>query len=170
MVISDAATGDHNVKALVYVDAFVPKKGESTLRLDASKPGSALGAPPSAVFDFVPYPGAAKGDSLVYVKQSVFVHAFATGLPTSEGPVLAATQSPAVYSALTARSSTPALRMVSSWYVLGTIDNAIPPAIQLFMARRIHGHITRVHAGHLSIIADPGTVSRVIETAARATG
>ena len=54
--------------------------------------------------------------------------------------------------------------------MLGTIDRAIPPAIELFMAQRIHAHITRVHAGHLSMIADPATVAGVITAAARATG
>ena len=61
MVISDAATGDHNVKALVYVDAFAPKKGESALGLDATKPGSALGAPPATVFNFCSLPGRTEG-------------------------------------------------------------------------------------------------------------
>ena len=42
---------------------------------------------------------------------------------------------------------TPAWKTIPSWYVLGTIDKAIPPSIQLFMARRIHAHITRVRAG-----------------------
>ena len=41
-VITNAATGNRNVKALVYVDAFAPAKGESALGLDSSKPGSAL--------------------------------------------------------------------------------------------------------------------------------
>jgi pimeloyl-ACP methyl ester carboxylesterase len=43
-VITNAATGNPDVKALVYVDAFAPAKGESALGLDSSKPGSALGA------------------------------------------------------------------------------------------------------------------------------
>jgi pimeloyl-ACP methyl ester carboxylesterase len=84
--------------------------------------------------------------------------------------VLAATQAPDAYSALTAPSGAPAWKTTPSWYVLGTIDRAIPPAIQLFMARRMHAHITRVHAGHLSMIADPAAVAKVIAAAARATG
>ncbi len=40
-VITNAATGNRNVKALVYVDAFAPAKGESALGLDSTKPGSA---------------------------------------------------------------------------------------------------------------------------------
>jgi pimeloyl-ACP methyl ester carboxylesterase len=168
-VITNAATGDRNVKALVYVDAFAPAKGETALGLDSSKPGSALGAGPTKVFDFVPFPGANKGDAELYVKPSVFEQAFANGLPSKEGAILAATQSPAVYSALTAPSGTPAWRTIPSWYVLGTIDKAIPPAIQLFMAQRIHAHITRVRAGHLSMVAAPGVVAKVIEAAAKAT-
>jgi pimeloyl-ACP methyl ester carboxylesterase len=168
-VITNAATGNHNVKALVYVDAFAPAKGESALGLDSSKPGSALGAGPARVFNFVPFPGAKKGDALLYVKPAVFEQAFANGLPANEGAVLAATQGPAVYSALTAPSGTPAWKTIPSWYVLGTIDKAIPPAIQLFMAQRIHAHITRVKAGHLSMVAAPGVVAKVIIAAAKAT-
>jgi pimeloyl-ACP methyl ester carboxylesterase len=168
-VITNAAAGNRNVKALVYVDAFAPAKGESALALDSSKPGSALAAGPKKVFNFVPFPGAKKGDAELYVKPSVFERAFANGLPAKEGAVLAATQSPAVYSALTAPSGTPAWKTIPSWYVLGTIDKAIPPAIQLFMAKRIHAHITRVRAGHLSMIAAPGAVAKVITAAARAT-
>ena len=168
-VITNAARGNSNVKALVYVDAFAPAKGESALGLVSSKPGSALGADPAKVFNFVPFPGAKKGDALLYVKPAVFKRAFANGLPRKKGAVLAATQSPAVSSALTAPSGPPAWKTIPSWYVLGTIDKAIPPAIQLFMAQRIHAHITRVRAGHLPMVAAPGVVAKVITAAAKAT-
>jgi pimeloyl-ACP methyl ester carboxylesterase len=168
-VITNAARRNHNVKALVYVDAFAPAQGESALGLDSTKPGSALGAGPTKVFNFVPFPGANKGDAELYVKPSVFEQAFANGLPAKEGAVLAATQSPVVYSAVTAPSGPPAWKTIPSWYVLGTIDKAIPPTIQLFMAQRIHAHITRVRAGHLSMVAAPGVVANVITAAAKAT-
>jgi pimeloyl-ACP methyl ester carboxylesterase len=168
-VITNAATGNRNVKALVYVDAFAPAKGETVLGLDLSKPGSALGAGPAKVFDFAPFPGAKKGDAMLYVKPAVFAQAFANGLPAKEGAVLAATQSPVAYSAVTTPSGTPAWKTIPSWYVLGTIDKAIPPAIQLSMAQRIHAHITRVRAGHLSMVAAPGVVAKVITAAAKAT-
>jgi pimeloyl-ACP methyl ester carboxylesterase len=168
-VITNAATGDRNVKALVYVDAFAPAKGESVLAVDSSKAGSALAAGPTKVFNFVPFPGATKGDAELYIKPAVFEQAFANGLPAKEGAVLAATQSPVTYSAVTAPSGTPAWKSIPSWYVLGTIDKAIPPAIQLFMAHRIHAHITRVRAGHLSMVAAPGVVTKVITAAAKAT-
>jgi len=168
-VITNAAKGNPNVKALVYIDAFAPAKGESVLALDSSKPGSALGAGPTKVFTFVPFPGAKKGDAELYVKPSVFEQAFANGLPATQRAVLAATQAPVVYSAITARSGTPAWKTIPSWYVLGTIDKAIPPTIQLSMAQRIHAHVTRVRAGHLSMIAAPRVIAKVITAAAKAT-
>jgi len=168
-VITNAATGNRNVKALVYVDAFAPANGESVLALDSIKPGSALGAGPTKVFNFVPFPGAKKGDAELYVKPAVFEQAFANGLPAKQRAVLAATQAPVVSTAITARSGTPAWKTIPSWYVLGTIDRAIPPAIQLFMAQRIHAHITRVKAGHLPMVANPSVVAKVITAAAKAT-
>jgi pimeloyl-ACP methyl ester carboxylesterase len=168
-VITNAATGNRNVKALVYVDAFAPAKGESALGLDSLTPESAVGAGPTKVFNFVPFPGAKKGDAELYVKPSVFEQAFANGLPAKEGAVLAVTQAPVTYSAVTAPSGTPAWKTIPSWYVVGTLDKAIPPAIQLFMAQRIHAHITRVRAGHLAMVAAPGVIAKVITAAARAT-
>jgi pimeloyl-ACP methyl ester carboxylesterase len=72
-----------------------------------------------------------------------------------------------VYSALTAKSGTPAWKTIPSWYVAGTIDRAIPLTIQLSMARRAHSHITKVRAGHLSMISQPAAVTKVILAAAQ---
>jgi pimeloyl-ACP methyl ester carboxylesterase len=170
MVITNAAYGNLNVKALVYVDAFAPAQGESALGLDGEFPGSGLNAgPPSTIFNFVPFPGAASGDSLVYVKPSVFEQVFANGLRAAERAELAATQDPATFSALTAASGPPAWKTIPSWYVLGETDKAITPAAQLFMARRMHAHITDVPGGHLSMIEDPDAVTNVIVQAASTT-
>ena len=38
------------------------------------------------------------------------------------------------------------------------------------MSRRAKAHITKIEAGHLSLISNPGAVTRVILAAARATG
>jgi len=46
----------------------------------------------------------------------------------------------------------------------------IPPAEQLFMSQRAHAHITKIDAGHLSLISNPRAVTHVILAAARATG
>ena len=53
--------------------------------------------------------------------------------------------------------------------MIGTADHAIPPAAQQFMAHRAHATVTQINASHLSLMSHPGTVTNVIEEAARAT-
>ena len=125
--------------------------------------------PPTQVFDFVAYPGGPASDVDLYVKQSVFPGCFANGLPAAEAAALAATQRPLAASVLDEQSGTPAWAIIPSWDVIGTADNIIPPAQQLFMANRADAHITEINAPHLSMISDPGVVTSVIEHAARAT-
>lgn len=169
-VISGAAVGDPEVKALVYVDAFIPAPGESISKLLAARPGSCIGGNPAAVFNPVPYPGAPKGDADLYLLPSKFAGCFASGLPVSEAAVLAATQRPLTASAATAPSGPVAWEAVPSWAVVGTSDKVIPPAELTFMARRAHARITDVPAGHLSLISRPGAVAQVIASAAHTVG
>jgi pimeloyl-ACP methyl ester carboxylesterase len=170
-VITDAAVGDPEVKALVYVDAFIPAKGESIGSLLAlpQGAGSCIGGNPATVFDPVAFPGAPKGDADLYLQPGKFPGCFASGLSASEAALLAATQRPLAANAATDVSSTPAWKTIPSWAVVGTADKVIPPALLNFMAHRAHARITDVNAGHLSLISQPGTVASVIVEAARAT-
>jgi len=169
-VITNAADGNSEVKALVYDDAYLPAKGEDLT--DLTTAGSCFYLPSSelsTVFNFVSYPGAPSGTD-AYVKQSVFPGCFANGLPASEAAVLAATQRPLATNAFTDPSGTPAWATIPSWDIVGMNDHIVTPAEQLFMAHRAHAHITEVHAPHLSMISNPGVVASVIIQAARATG
>lgn len=165
-VITNAAVGAPDVKALVYVDAFIPDQGETLLDLDT---GSCLAGNPADLFDLVPYPGGPQGDLDAYIKQSLVPSCFATGLPAAQAALIAATQRPIAASTLSEPSGPPAWKDLPSWAVVGTGDKVIPPANQLFMAHRAGAHITEVDAGHLSLISRPHTVTNVIEDAARAT-
>jgi pimeloyl-ACP methyl ester carboxylesterase len=167
-VITNAATNNTDVKALVYVDAFVPDAGETVLPL--AGPDSALAVDPTSVFDFVPYPGAAPGDLDLYLKQNVFLNAFADGVPTREALALYATQRPLALSVGSEPSGEPAWKTIPSWYLLGTLDLIIPSSAQQFMAERAGSTIVKVNAGHLSLISNPRAVTRLIEEAADATG
>jgi pimeloyl-ACP methyl ester carboxylesterase len=166
-VITNAATGNPNVKALVYVDAFAPDENETVLPL--AGPDSALAVDPTTVFDFVPYPGAPPGDVDLYLKRSVFFRSFANGVPRATAELLYAGQRPFALSAGNEPAGVPAWKTIPSWYVLGTQDNIIPPAQQRFMATRATARITEVKAGHLSMISRPGAVTDVILTAVRRT-
>jgi pimeloyl-ACP methyl ester carboxylesterase len=165
-VITNAATGDKQVKALVYVDAFAPGQGQTIEQLLASHPGSC--AVP-ANLTVVPYPGAPAGVGEAYIKQSAFPSCMADGLPATEARVLGVTQLPIATIALTQKSGVPAWKTIPSWAVVGTADHAIPLALQLAMATRAHAHITTVDAPHLSMVSDPGAVTTVILRAVRAT-
>jgi pimeloyl-ACP methyl ester carboxylesterase len=167
-VITNAATGDADVKALVYVDAFAPAQGQTIGQLVSAHPGSCV--LPEANVTAQPYPGAPKGAVDVYIKQSVFGSCMANGLPAREASVLAATQRPLTSIALTQKSGVPAWKTIPSWAVIGTADHAIPPAELLAMAHQAHAHITMAPgAPHLSMISNPGLVTRVILKAVKAT-
>ena len=168
-VITNAAVGDPEVKALVFVDAFIPDQGETLAQLTGAQPGSCLAGNPADIFNLVPYPGAPAGDVDTYIKQSLVPSCFASGLPASQAAVIAATQRPLAASALGEPSGPPAWKTIPSWDVIGTADRVLPPAEQLFMAKRAGAHITKVNAGHLSMIADPAVIAQVIEQAAQAT-
>ncbi len=169
MVITNAATGDSQIKALVYDDAFLPAQTDSLLTL--TKAGSCFAVPDlSTVLNFVPFPGAPSMVADAYVKQSVFPGCFANGLPASEGAVLAATQRPLATSTFADQSGVPAWATIPSWDVIGLTDHIITPAEQLFMAKRAGAHITEINAPHLSMISNPGVVASVIVQAAQATG
>jgi pimeloyl-ACP methyl ester carboxylesterase len=165
-VITNAATGDPQVKALVYVDAFAPAQGQTIAELLAAYPGSCA-AP--ANLTVVPFPDAPAGVGDAYITQSVFPSCMANGLPAAEARVLAATQRPLATIALTQPTGVPAWETIPSWAVVGTADHAIPPALQLAMAENAHAHITEINAPHLSMISDPGAVFRVILQAIHAT-
>ncbi len=166
-VITNAATGNPNVKALVYIDAFAPDQGESLASLSSVPPPlgqspSCLSGDPTTVFNFVPLNG---GDFDLYVKQSLFPSCFANDLPPNEGAVLASTQRAFALSALPQTSGVPAWKTIPSFYLVGTIDRAIPPFAQLFMAHRINATIVQVRGSHLVMISHPEAVVDLINQA-----
>ena len=169
-VITNAATGNPNVKALVYIDGFAPDEGETGFQLLEREPPP--GASPSClagdVFNFVPYPGAQNGDVDLYLKPDVYPSCFANTIATKQAAVLAASQRPITFSAGAAPSGPPAWKTIPSWYLVGTLDKVIPPYVQMFMAERANAHIVQVEAPHPSMISHPKAVANLIETAARA--
>src|ERR1700754_892603 len=119
MVITNAALGDKQVKALVYVDAYIPDTKDSVLSLTSAQPGSVFAAPPATVFNEVPLP-APKGTADLYVKPSIYGKAFADkSVPASEVALLAARQRPLASTALGEGSGTPAWQSIPSWSVIG---------------------------------------------------
>ena len=165
-VITNAAAGNHNVKALVYVDAAAPNVGETTGQLSGAT--SALNANPATLFDDVPFAGAPAGQTQLYLKEKFFVRHFAPDLPRRTAEQLFATQRPAAMAAFDTPSAAAAWKTIPSWYVIGLKDQIITPQSELFMAHRAHSHILEVPGGsHVTLISHPVAVTDQILAAAR---
>ncbi|MDH6514364.1 pimeloyl-ACP methyl ester carboxylesterase [Streptomyces sp. SAI-135] len=165
-VISEAATDDPEVKALVYVAAFLPAPGESALELTNKYPGSTL----PGTLDPVTYQQADGTTATdLYIQQDKFHHQFAADVPANEAALMAAEQRPIAQAALEEKTTTAAWKTIPSWDIVTTEDLNIPPAVQRFMAQRAHAHTTEIAASHSVAVSHPHLVADVIERAARAT-
>ena len=163
-VISAAASGLDNVKALVYVAAFAPDVGESAGELTGRFPGSSLGSalsPPVAM---------ASGGNDLYIQQDKFRAQFAADVPAAQAQLMAVGQRPITDAALHETSTSAAWKTIPSWFVYGSADLNIPPAAQAFMAERAHSRKTVVIKGasHVVMVSHPAEVALLVEQAAQA--
>ncbi|MET7335073.1 alpha/beta hydrolase [Nonomuraea sp. NPDC005650] len=161
MVITNAATGNANVKALVYVAAFAPGEGDTLLGLQTKYPGSKLG---ETALDFRPY-----GEGLVdgYVKHAVFREVFAGDLPRATTELMWAGQRPSDVRALQEPSGAPAWKEIPSWYLVARDDKVLPAAAQRFMAQRAGARTAEVNASHVAMISQPAVTADLVKRAAR---
>ena len=166
-VATNAATGNTNVKALVYIDAFIPDEGETLGGLTAGS-GSCVD---DSAFNAVPFDGGVD----LYLRWEPnppypgFTECFANGVGPKTAAVLAAVQRPAALAQYGEPSGPPAWKTIASWSLIGTLDNVIPRALQEEMSSRAGARISRVRAGHLSLVTRPGDVTKVILSAIDAT-
>ncbi|MFE7721317.1 alpha/beta fold hydrolase [Nocardia rhizosphaerihabitans] len=162
-VISAAAAGNDQVKALVYVAAFLPAPGETALELTAKFPGSTL----PGTLDPVAFtrPDGSTGTDL-YIQQSKFRDQFAADVAADRATLAAAAQRPIDQAALEEKATVAAWTDKPSWDVITTQDLNIPVAAQRFMAERAHSQVTEVEASHSVAVSHPDVVADVIEQAA----
>lgn len=161
-VITDAANGHPNVKALVYVSAFAPEAGETAAGLSGKFPGGTLGptlAPPVKL---------SGGGVDLYIQQDKFHEQFAADVPEAQAALMAATQRPVTEAALNEPTSTPAWKTLPSWFIYGSADKNIPPQAMAFMAKRADARKVEVIEGasHVVMVSNPAPVARIIESAA----
>jgi pimeloyl-ACP methyl ester carboxylesterase len=166
-VISMAATGNDQVKALVYLNGWMCDEGESQQQLLERFEGSLVG--PS--IRPVPFtgPDGSEGADL-YLDRESFREAFAADVDPETAAVMAATQRPYAAAAFAGTpSGPPAWKTLPCWYLLGTEDKAIPPALQRFMAERANATIVEVSASHVSFVSQPEAATQLILQAVEAT-
>ena len=165
-VISNAATDNDQVKALVYFNGWMPDEGESIQQLLERFEGSQVG-PAIVSVPFTNADGSEGAD--LYLRRDAFPETFAADVDRDTADVMAATQRPWTGAGLVAPSGPPAWKTVPSWYLLGTEDKAIPPAAQRFMAERANATIEEVPASHASMVSQPEAAAQLILQAVDAT-
>lgn len=169
-VISNAATGGGDVRALVYVDAFVPDEGETVFQILAGS-GSALDVPdPTTVLDLIGYPDAPEGDADAYLKPDTVHSSFAQDLPEADRRLIASSQRPITRGANTTPSGAAAWKSLPSWAVVGTEDRVIPPETQRRMAQRAGATITEAAGSHVSMVSHPEVTLEAILAAVASVG
>jgi pimeloyl-ACP methyl ester carboxylesterase len=167
-VISNAAVGVSNVKALVYIAGFAPDKGESLIQLVTKNPGTMIG-PKTLLQRKYPLGDGTDGTDL-YLTEHGFETAFASDVPKKLADQMWAEQRPFSQEAFASLSGEPAWKTIPSWYLVATQDHAIPPATQMFMAHRANAKIFTVKASHVPMVSQPAATTNVILTAAKTVG
>lgn len=153
-VMTSAALGASNVKALVYVAAFAPDQDEVIMPLlqkYPSKLGEAL----------VPD---AKG--FLYIDRAKFKDAFAGDVNETERIVMETTQKPVNSTIFGHKFSTPAWKSIPSWYMVASEDNAINPELERMFAKRMNAKTTEIKSSHVPMVSKPKEVVKLIEEAA----
>jgi len=157
VVISGAATGNPNVKALVYLAAFAPEANEPVGPLNDKYPvdlGKHLRPDPAGY---------------LYIECDHVHELFAADLPKSAAAVVCATQKPVHNSVFGASISSPAWKTIPSWYLVSRQDHAINPNLERFYAKRMKATTSEIDASHVAFISHPKVVAKLIEQAATAT-
>ena len=167
-VITNAAVGHANVKALVYIAAFAPDQGESLGQLVTMNPGSEIG-PNTLITRPYPLGDGTQGTDL-YLTQAGLKTAFAADVPGRVQDQMYATQRPFSQEAFASASGTPAWKTIPSWYLVASNDHAIPPATERFMAQRAGAHTSEVNSSHVPQISQPDRTTEVILDAANSIG
>jgi pimeloyl-ACP methyl ester carboxylesterase len=154
--IITVAGADPKVKALVYVAALQPDKGETTTKLASSMPGE---VPASDL--------KATSDGFIFVDPERFAADVAADVPKAQAQFMAHAQMPVAAAAFDAPVTVAAWRDKPSYAIIATEDKALSPKLARFMYQRSGAHVTEIKGSHLIYVSQPRAVARVIEKAAR---
>ena len=157
-MITGAAAGNTNVKALVYIAAFAPDVGDSLGGLLKSMAPSDIG--PALVAD---------AGGFLTIDRVKFYDVFAKDVSPSEARIMAATQKPIFGPIFETPGEGAAWKTIPSWYLVATEDRAINPDLQRFMAKRIGARTAEVKASHVPFMTQPKEVVKMIKAAADTT-
>lgn len=164
-VVTVAAAGREDVRALVYIAAFLPDRGESALELTDRYPGSTLG--PATTPRSYPLPGGSTGTELT-IRPERFAAQFAGDVEVETAELMGVTQRPVALAALQEGAAAVAWRDIPSYALLTTRDNNIPIEAQRFMAARAGAVTVETEASHAVSVSRPDVVADLVLRAVRA--
>ncbi|MFJ4580491.1 alpha/beta fold hydrolase [Streptomyces echinatus] len=167
-VISQAAAGVDNVKALVYINAMMPDKGESFASLSGKFPK----APLTKALRQVPFRnGDGTSGTDMYIQPDKLHATFAQDLSQEQASVMASTQRPIAQSAFTDKLTQAAWRDKPVYVLVGKQDRAINPSLERYEAERAHARKTvEINSSHVSLVSHPQAVTDLILSAAHDSG
>ncbi len=158
----DADAGE--IIGLVYANGFAPAHGDSCFALAGKFPGSMLG---ESTLRPVPR---TDGTTDLFITLDTFHDVFCPDVPAEQAARLAVTQRPATQEALVEPSGErPLWEELPSWFLIGTEDRIIPPALQHYMAQRAGARATIEIPGasHAAPVSQPdATANLILEAAA----
>ena len=154
-VISQAGSND-KVKALVYVAAFAPSVGESSLDGVKGFPASPGLASPIAT-----------ADGFLTLSEEAIRKDFAPDVSASEANVIAHTQGAVRGANFDEKLTAAAWTTKPSWYIVAANDRMIYPDAERALARKIKATTTTLSTSHVPMVSQPRTVADVILAAAR---
>jgi pimeloyl-ACP methyl ester carboxylesterase len=151
-VITEAGN-DPGVAGLVYVAAFAPDKGESTLdQIKANPTPVGMELRPAGGFFKLSDKGISED--------------LAPDLSKTEQLVLIATQGPAGGAAFGTPITTPAWRNKPSWFVIASQDRVISPKLEEAEAQEMKAKSITISSSHVVLLSHPAEVAAFIERAA----
>lgn len=155
-VITQAGSSP-KVAALVYVAAFAPDAGESTLDLVKT-------APPAAENGILP-PDA---NGWIWYDKAKFHAGFCADVSAEKAAFMYASQAPVSVKAFLTPVTAAAWKAKPSYAIVATEDKSINPSIERTMYKRAGSVVTEIKGSHAIYISSPQKVAAVIESAAAA--
>ncbi len=155
-VITQAGDND-KVKALVYVAAFAPSLGQTSVEDLQPFPT------PPGVAQFIQSP-----DGFISLPAHAIASDFAQDVTAQEANLIAATQGPVRVANFEQKVSAAAWTTKPSWYIVADKDRMIHPDAQRALAKKIKATTTTLATGHVPMASAPADVAEVIVKAAKA--
>jgi len=157
-VISAAAAGDPNVKALVFVAAVVPDQDETVGQIFTRDE---------------PHPKAPKlrpdPDGFLWLDVEAFREAVAPDATMDETALMAVNQKPISLKCLTEPMTKPAWKEKPSWFLVAENDRMVSPKTQRYTAERMNSTIVSASVDHMPLASSPGVVAAIVENAVSTT-